>query len=481
MNYRKSTSTNALLNSIRHVCMIVFPLITLPYASRVLQAENYGKINFATSFISYFAILASLGISTYAVREGAVLRDRKDKITEFASQIFSINIFSTLVSYFILISAIVMCSKVRQYENIILIYSVGIALTTFGTEWIYAIYEDYLFITIRSILVQIVSLVSMFIFVKNSEDIYTYAIINVIANGGVNIINGFCARKYVKMSLTLNLNLRQHLRPLLVLLGSTVAMVIYVNSDITILGILVNDVTVGIYSIAVKIYTGVKQIMNAIMIVTIPQVVLLLKKIDVSNYNTLLGRIITIISALLFPIMVGMFILSEDLIFLIAGEAYLGGTTSLKILSIALCFSIGAGFYSNIVLIVNKRECKALQATLIAAVSNVLLNFIFIRMWKQSGAAITTLLSEIIVLTLAYYNSKDIANPIIKINDLISILSGVVLVAFICLLSRYILENHAQRIILSILFSSVVYFIIMALSKNTIYLLIVSKIEKHKD
>lgn len=478
MNYRKSIAVNAILNSIRQVCMILFPLITLPYASRVLQTENYGKINFATSFISYFAIFAALGVSTYAVREGPPIRDQKERITRFSSQIFSINILSSVISYIALVIAIMLSAKVRQYEGLIMIYSIGIALTTIGVEWIYSIYEDYLFITIRSISVQILSLLCMFIFVRKAEDMYIYAIINVIANGGANIIGGFYARKHVKIRPTLDLNLKQHLKPLLVLLGSSIATVIYVNCDITILGMIADDRSVGIYSIAVKIYTGAKQIINAVLTVTIPQVVLLLNKENKENYNQFLGHIVTILFILLFPIMVGMFVLSEDLIFLVAGETYIEGSTSLKILSMALCFSIGAGFYSNVILVVNKRESKTLQITLIAALVNVLLNFIFIRFWKQDGAAITTALSEIIVLWLGYHYSKDLAKPIIKKRDIYSAAIGTVMVISVCILSRCILENHIQRIILSVMASCTIYLIVLRISKNSVYLFVASKLKR---
>ena len=80
-----------------------FPLITFPYISRVIQATNYGKINFSNSIVSYFTLIAALGISTYAIREGAGLREKKEKFNEFACQIFSINILTTIISYILMV------------------------------------------------------------------------------------------------------------------------------------------------------------------------------------------------------------------------------------------------------------------------------------------------------------------------------------------------------------------------------------------
>ena len=79
---------------------IIFPLITFPYVSRILGVDNLGKYNFSNSIISYFILIAGLGISTYAVREGARLRDKQKAFHDFANEMFTINVISTIVAYF---------------------------------------------------------------------------------------------------------------------------------------------------------------------------------------------------------------------------------------------------------------------------------------------------------------------------------------------------------------------------------------------
>ena len=96
---KKSVGINAVLNIIKQCCAIIFPLITFPYASRVLGVENYGKVNFGTSIISYFTLLAGLGITNYAIREGARIRDDKKNFSAFVNEVFTINVVTTLISY----------------------------------------------------------------------------------------------------------------------------------------------------------------------------------------------------------------------------------------------------------------------------------------------------------------------------------------------------------------------------------------------
>ena len=89
---QQSLKKNSIFNAVKTVSSILFPLITFPYVSRVLQPENIGKINFSVSIIAYFSLAASLGITTYAIRECSMVRNDKRKLNDTASQIFSINV-----------------------------------------------------------------------------------------------------------------------------------------------------------------------------------------------------------------------------------------------------------------------------------------------------------------------------------------------------------------------------------------------------
>lgn len=126
---------NAFLNSLRSVLNIIFPLITFPYISRKLTVEGIGIYNFSSSIVSYFLMIAALGISGYAIREGAKYRNNEDKIERFSSEVFTINMASTLVAYVLLFLCLIIFSKLRSYTLCILIFSLQIFFTTIGTEW----------------------------------------------------------------------------------------------------------------------------------------------------------------------------------------------------------------------------------------------------------------------------------------------------------------------------------------------------------
>ena len=175
----------------------LFPLITFPYSSRVIGPVGIGKVNFAASIISYFSIIASLGISTYAIREAAKVRDDKTALSKFSKEIFTINAITTLIAYALFFTALFCIPKFNEYRILLCISSSTILFTTIGMDWLYNALEEYAYITIRSIAFQIASIVLLYAFVHTPEDYIIYGGITVFASVGSNILNFIHSRKYI--------------------------------------------------------------------------------------------------------------------------------------------------------------------------------------------------------------------------------------------------------------------------------------------
>lgn len=152
----KSLGKNAFLNGFKNVLNLLFPLITFPYVSKVLSVEGIGQYNFAQAAVSYFSLIAGLGISSYAIREGAKYRENKENFNIFASEVFLCNVISTIVAYVLLALCMIVVGKLKAYAALIWVFSIQIVFTTIGIEWLYSIYEEYEYITIRSIVFKII-------------------------------------------------------------------------------------------------------------------------------------------------------------------------------------------------------------------------------------------------------------------------------------------------------------------------------------
>lgn len=467
---KKSLGLNAFLNGLRSVLNLFFPLITFPYISRILSVSGIGIYNFSNTYINYFVLIAGLGIATYAVREGSKYREDKDKINEFVSQIFSLNMIATVIAYLLLFASLMIFKNLHNYVSCILIFSLQILFTTLGTEWIYTIYEDYAYITIRSIIFKIISIGFMFLLVRKPEDYLIYAAVTVFSAVGSNLLNFIHARNFVHIRLTTKTNWRYHLKPILVIFASSVAVTIYVSSDTTILGLLKNDYAVGIYSTSVKIYQMAQGLLSALLLVTIPRLAFLWGQKRISEYNRVLSRVINSLGILVLPAAVGLIMLSREIILIIASEKYLPSVNSLCIISWAIIFSIFAWIFSDCVLIPAKRENLVLRNTIVTAIENIALNFILIPFMSYDGTSLSTVIAEFTVMIMNGYSCRDIIKPVIfkkdTLKNLLDSIIGCVGIVVVCLLCDISFNSLWLKTIFSIVLSVIMYGAILILLKN---------------
>ena len=454
MENRTSIKRNTVFNTIKSVFGIIYPLITFPYISRILLTENIGKINFGNSIVSYFSLIASLGVTTYAIRECSKYKSDRLKLGEISSQILSINIWSTIVSYLALAITLIVARPLDNYRALIIIQSSAILFTTLGADWLNTAMEDFRFIAIRTMGMQIVSLVLMFVFVKKPEDYLIYAGISVIASSGANIINIFYRRRYCKTGFVLHTDWKKHLPSILVLFSLILSQTIYTSSDITILGLFKGDYQVGLYSTSVKIYNIVNTVIASVAWVVMPQLSAAFAKRNFKEINSLLKYSLNFIIVLGLPCLVGINVITKEIILLIAGEAYLGAELSLRILMISLGCSFISGWIGNMMMIPAGKEKVSLKSSIVSAVVNVVLNLILIPIWGLNAAAITTTISECIGIVIKRpYIDKEI-----RINGLKQMLMAPIIGSIgIVLVSVFVRFFIASEYLIAIFFECFLY------------------------
>ena len=405
----KSVAKNALYSGIRTVAFMLFPLITYPYATRVLMAENLGKIDFSVSFVSYFLLIAALGINTYATRQGAGIREDRRQLDEFASQVFTINMVSTALAYALLAALVVLWPHLHGYLALIAIQSLTILGTTIGVEWVYSLEEDYGYITARTILVQLVSTVLLFALVHDPSDYVVYAAITVFSGVGGNVFNWMRARRYTRIRLVWNFDYKRHLAPMLILFGNAIAVTIYVNIDVSLLSVMRGDYEVGIYGLSVKIYRMVKQLLVAIITVSLPRLSIYVAQNNRDDYLKLLYDMAHGLLIIVSPVLLVLGLMASDVVLIMGGETFLEATSSLRLLCVAGLFSVAGNFFANAVLLPFGGERRLLFSTVIGAVVNFALNLVAIPLAGDTGAAITTAVAEACVfLSAAWYSRQSI-------------------------------------------------------------------------
>lgn len=454
----KSITVNAVLNISKQCCAIIFPMITFPYVSRVLGVEAYGKINFSSSIVSYISLLAGLGINSYAIREGARIRDNNSEFSVFINEVFSINILSTFLAYAIMGAMLFFWNNLDSYKLLIVILSLNIFLTTIGTDWINAIYEDFSYLTFRYIICQSISVIATICFVKSPNDIFLYAFLSNLGTISANILNVIYIRKKLKIYIRFvwPVNIKKHLKPILLLFGNMVSTMIYLYSDTTMLGIMIGDIAVGYYTISSKIYSLIKQLINAVSNVITPRISYELgTQSNRANSENKLNNVLGILVLILFPIIAGMIFEGKEIIMLIAGQEYIAAYPALAILSIALFFSTIACVLVSVVMLAQRKDHEILFASCTSAIMNILLNLILIPKYSFIAAALTTMISELIMMSLGIYYTRHIIKINIKQYIPITVL-GTIEVIIICMLAKNI-NYYLFRLILAIGLSALIY------------------------
>ena len=462
---QKSIKINAILNVLTQASSVIFPLILYPYISRRLGSENFGKYNFAYVFVQYFMILEALGIPTYVVREASRIRDDKQKVEKLVSELFTINMISALASMLLMTAMTLSIGKINEYKDLIFILGFIVLSEALSRDWINTIYEDYLYRSLRYILSKVLCIVLVLILIHHPEDVNKYAVITLITEAGAFLLNIFYCRRYVPYRLTLKPNFKQHLKPIFLLFFTSVAVKIYVQSDITILGIIRNDKEVGVYTLASKIYSVIKAVLNAMIFVAIPRISYYMGEKNEEGYSNLISNVKNALFTLIFPCIIGSACLSHEIMMILGGEEYAGGERALQILSVAILFAVMACYYSQAIMIPNREEKKFFIYTSVSALVNIVLNIVLIPFLGMNGAAITTVVAEAIIMTTSYRASRKYIYRKDNVKVL-PIILGCGYVLGICLAIKLLDLGSVLTVILSVVAAVPGYFIILLIGKN---------------
>ena len=269
---KKSVKYNYIMNMILTISLIIIPWLSFTYYSRILQAEGIGKVEFANIVINYFNMVAQIGIPTYGIRACAKVRDDKSKLSKVVHELLIINLIMLLFTYIIMAITVFSIDRFYVDRSLYFIYSFIMLFNAIGVEWLFKALEEYQYITIRTIIARTMSLIAILALVHKKEDIFIFSAIIVFIAHGSQIINFFKMRKYVSLKKQNEYDLKRHLKPLLVFFGITITTTIYSNLNITALGFIKGDISVGYFNVAIKIRAILVSIVTSLGVVLLPRV-----------------------------------------------------------------------------------------------------------------------------------------------------------------------------------------------------------------
>ena len=269
MSEKKSIKKNYIYNLIYQVLILILPLVTTPYLSRVLGAENIGIYSFTLSISTYFILFGSLGIALYAQREIAYFQDDKTKRSKIFFEILVLRFITLGIA--LLTFYLTFCIK-GEYKVYYRILILELLANTIDISWFFQGLEEFKKTVSRNIVVKVISVICIFIFIKNENNLLQYFIIYVLSILIGNITLWFYLPKFVNKVSFRDIKPLKHLKATLSLFIPQIAMQIYTVLDRTMIGtIVLNKKEVGYYEQAQKIIKLLLTIATSLGTVMIPR------------------------------------------------------------------------------------------------------------------------------------------------------------------------------------------------------------------
>jgi len=397
---------NFLSLSVLQGLVFITELITLPYLTRVLGADFYGVISFATSFILFLQVITEYGFNHSGTRAISKFRDNQEKIQKIYSAINLVRIILSGICFVSLFTFVNVFERFRENSIIFLLLFGLIIQSVLSPIWFFRGIEKMKYLTIINIIGKIFLIVLIFSFIKSESDYVLYAFLvfsNAILIGIVTQI--FIIKKYKMKFHTSSLHDIKYQFS-----NGFYMFLVYFSTNIInnlnpfILGLLVDYYYVGIFSAGYKVIQIFVLVISLITTTVFPHIVKMITErkngteVKIFSFVKKIFLIIVVIGviSLLF-----LFIFADQIVNLLFGVGYIESISVIRLLSFAPLL-IGIGHTLTLQILV-PLEYDALVAKIygLSAVFDVVLCFIFVPILGYLALCVIILITRFIPIILS--------------------------------------------------------------------------------
>lgn len=386
--------------------------VTTIYLARVISPEGFGIIGYATAFVSYFLLFIDFGFDIISVKK---IANDKSLITKYVNNIISFRLLVASIAFLVFGMVLFFINEIQIVKFALLVTGLNLFVQSFSTEFVFQATEKIKYLSIKVVAKNIIILIFVVLFVKSISDVLLVVGISVLANLIMNIWMFFKYKKiFAKYKWILDVRfLKMLVLESFPLIISSFMITIYYNLDMVMLGNIKTQTEVGIYNASYKIF-----LIGLIPLVAIVRIFLpSLSKIDKKDElkNTILNYgIMLLLTGIL--IAVPIFLLSSEIISFVYGKEYVGSIIPLTILALNILVISVNVFLGNPLTVWGKQKQYSVAITF-GAIVNIILNFIFIPKYSYNGAALATLMSEVVVFVGVFILFNKNLKVILKTNN----------------------------------------------------------------
>lgn len=461
-----SIKKNFAYKSLLTISTYLMAFVTFPYVSRILGVERIGLVSFVENTVNYFLLFATMGIGLLGVREIAAVKDRPGECDRVYSDILSLNLVFTFVTLLVYAACIYFVPKFHASSELFCMGAARILFNAFLMEWFFSGIENFRYITLRSLAVKALYVLAVFLFVRNKEDYYLYFLLTVAVTVVNAVVNMFYIRRFVRFRVW-GFSCFRYLWQNVTLGIYTLMTSMYLTFNVMFLGLVSDNVQVGYYSTAHKLYVVILGFFTAFTQVMLPRMSSLLSEGNEERFRELIDKSFSFMLAFIVPLILCSMALAPQIIYVLSGAGYEGAVLPMRILMPA-ALAVGiAQVLAVQVLMPMKRDKVLLIASGVGASVSLLINFTVVPFLQSTGTAIVLVLSEcaVTVTYMVYVFRHHLAG--FPLRRLYQSLLGALPPFAVCLLCGYLISNPYLCVGVAVLLASSVW-ILGCLRKDSI-------------
>lgn len=446
---------NFIYNVAYQILILLLPIITVPYVSRVLGTDGIGVYSYTYSVVYYFMLIALLGINNYGNRTIAKCRDDKEKLSKSFFSIYIIQVLMSLIMIAIYIIYILLFEV--NYKFIASIQILYLISNMFDINWFFFGLEKFKLTVSRSTIIKVISLIFIFIFVNDKSDLWIYTLIlslSTLLSQLILIPFLYKEVKFVKIALN---DIKRNIKPCLILFIPVIAVSLYKVMDKIMLGNMSDISEVGLYEQAEKITQIPLGIITALGTVMMPRISNLVHKGQSNEIKMYLKKSMEFTSFLTLPIVFGLISIADDFIPIFLGIEFAKSVPILKLLSITLIFISYANVLRTQFLIPNNMDKEYTISVILGAIVNIIINLLLIPKYNSIGACIGTIFAEATVYIYQCYILRRKLPIFEYIKDSTCFFIESIIMFSIILLINFMNINICLKIIIKILIGIALY------------------------
>ena len=441
--------------------VIILPIITTPYVTRVFSSNDLGTYGYFNSIVTYFILLATLGVANYGTKE---ISSHRNDIRKNFWGIYTLQFGATCLS---ILLYIILCFAFSFMQNPVA-YILGLSLLSKGMDisWLFQGLEDFRKITVRNITVKLVGVVSIFLFVKSPGDLYLYVSLLTVFELLGQLSMWFPAREFIgKPHLDL-CYAKQHLKPVILLFLPQIAISLYVTLDRTMLGALASTTDVGIYDQALKLVNILLTLVTSLGSVMLPRVSNLLSKGNNEAVNRMHQISFLIYNLVIFPTIAGMLIINNDFVKFFLGNDFQEARYAIAIMIFRMFFIGWTNIMGIQILIPHNKNKEFVTSTTVPAIVSVGLNLLLLPKFGYIGAAIVSVLTEVFVWGIQLYFTRKYLKDVPIYKSTVKIFLASILMYFaLSFLKTLLTFIPIINVVVYTIFGAILYSLLILLFK----------------